>query len=189
MAVKLNSAGGGSVTLDAESTASNVTQTMAGVDGTLAPIVSGTAQASTSGTAINFTGIPSWVKRITVMFSGVSTNGTAPLQVQLGAGSYTTSGYSSTAFNYNSGTQTDSTVGLILAQTGTAADSYYGNIVITNITGSTWTSNGIVKRNTVCISVGGVALSGTLDRLRIIGSTTGSPVDTFDAGSINILYE
>jgi hypothetical protein len=32
-------------------------------------------------------------------------------------------------------------------------------------------------------------LSGTLDRLRIIGSTTGTPTDTFDAGTINILYE
>ena len=35
-------------------------------------ITSGTSQASTSGTAILFTGIPSWVKRVTVMFNGVS---------------------------------------------------------------------------------------------------------------------
>jgi len=35
-----------------------------------------TAQTA-SGTAVDFTGIPSWVKRITVMFSGVSTNGWA----------------------------------------------------------------------------------------------------------------
>jgi len=33
-------------------------------------ITSGTAVASTSGTSIDFTGIPSWVKRITVMFNG-----------------------------------------------------------------------------------------------------------------------
>ena len=56
-------------------------------------ITSGTAVASTSGTSIDFTSIPSWVKRITVMFSGVSTNGTSYPQIQLGAGSVTTSGY------------------------------------------------------------------------------------------------
>lgn len=57
------------------------------------PLTQGTSQASTSGTAIDFTGIPSWVKRITVMFSGVSTNGTSVPQIQVGAGSVTTSGY------------------------------------------------------------------------------------------------
>jgi hypothetical protein len=52
--------------------------------GAVLGITSGTAVASTSGVSIDFTSIPSWVKRITVMFSGVSTNGTSPLQVQLG---------------------------------------------------------------------------------------------------------
>ena len=47
-------------------------------------ITSGTSQASTSGTSIDFTGIPSWVKRITVMFNGVSTNGTSNPLIQIG---------------------------------------------------------------------------------------------------------
>ena len=58
-------------------------------------IASGTAVASTSGTSIDFTGIPSWVKRITVMLSGVSTSGTSIVLIQIGAGSVTTSGYAS----------------------------------------------------------------------------------------------
>ena len=44
----------------------------------------GTAVASTSGTSVDFTSIPSWVKRITVMFNGVSTSGTSNPLVQLG---------------------------------------------------------------------------------------------------------
>ena len=69
--------------------------------GSLYPLVSGTAVASTSGTAIDFTGIPSWVRRVTVMFSGVSTNGTSNVQVQIGSGSFVTSGYSSSTAQSN----------------------------------------------------------------------------------------
>ena len=73
-------------------------QVSASVNGTAGnvPLVSGTSQASTSGTSIDFTSIPSWVKRITVMFNGVSTNGTSNLQIQLGTGAtptYTVTGY------------------------------------------------------------------------------------------------
>jgi len=57
-------------------------------------ITSGTAVASTSGTSIDFTSIPSWVKSITVMFSAVSTSGTSDVIVRLGTGgSPETSGY------------------------------------------------------------------------------------------------
>ena len=55
--------------------------------GAYGQLVSGTAVASTSGTSIDFTGIPSWVKRITVMFNGVSTSGTSFKQIQIGSGS------------------------------------------------------------------------------------------------------
>ena len=34
-------------------------------------IVRSTAQNSTSGTSIDFTGIPAWVEKITVMFNGL----------------------------------------------------------------------------------------------------------------------
>ena len=61
-------------------------------------LTSGTAVASTSGTSITFSSIPSWAKRVTVMFNGVSTSGSSNIQVQLGAGSTTTSGYTGGSF-------------------------------------------------------------------------------------------
>ena len=58
------------------------------------PLTAGTVVASTSGVAIDFTSIPSWVKRITVNLDGVSTNGTSTYQIQLGdAGGPETTGY------------------------------------------------------------------------------------------------
>ena len=62
---------------------------------TIGVVNSKTAVATTSGTAIDFTGIPAGVKRITVMFNGVSTNGTSNYLLQLGSGSVQTTGYSS----------------------------------------------------------------------------------------------
>ena len=98
MGVKLVSASGGSVEINPPATASSFTATMpAGtgnvvVNGINSAIVSGTAQASTSGTSIDFTGIPSWVKRITVMLKGVSTSATSQPIIQLGSSTFTTSG-------------------------------------------------------------------------------------------------
>lgn len=150
-------------------------------------VVLGTAQNSTSGTAINFTDIPSWVRRITVMFSGVSTNGTSMLIVQIGSGSYTTSGYLGSGVQ--NGAAATFTTGFVLAYAGAAADVRHGSVVITKITGNSWVSSGSFGLSNAAGagSVGGsVSLSGTLDRLRI---TTVNGTDTFDAGSINIMYE
>lgn len=151
-------------------------------------LTAGTSQASTSGTSIDFTSIPSWVKRITVMFSGVSTSGTSLIQVQVGNGSFVTTGYASSA--QASATNVSSTTGLLCADTVAAADVRQGVFVIMNITGNTWVWGGTSGTATVairaCAVAGSIALSGTLDRVRI---TTVNGTDTFDAGSINILYE
>lgn len=153
-------------------------------------MVLATAQNSTSGTAIDFTGIPSWVKRVTVMFNGVSTNGTSNFLVQLGSGSFTTSGYSS-AVNYSANVIT-STAGFVVTNTITAAGTSNGQVFISLLTGNTFVENGVVANPTgtntgaVSMSGGTVALSGTLDRIRV---TTVNGTDAFDAGSINILYE
>jgi len=65
--------------------AGNVVASVNGATGIVTGvIVSGTAVASTSGTSIDFTSIPSWVKRVTVMFAGVSTNGTGSYLIQIG---------------------------------------------------------------------------------------------------------
>jgi hypothetical protein len=143
-------------------------------------IKSGTAVASTSGTAIDFTSIPSWVKRVTVMFNQVSTNGTSVVQIQLGSGSVQTTGYISKI------SSTNNTSGFIVAG-ALAAAVRIGAMVITNISGNNWISGGNIEDGSVAYAhTGFVALSGTLDRIRI---TTVNGTDTFDAGSINILYE
>jgi hypothetical protein len=155
-------------------------------------LTSRTAVASTSGTSIDFTSIPSWVKRITVMYSGLSTNGLSGVQVQLGTSDgLTTSGYTGVATYVgatNSSGGTSYTTGLPLANMG-SGDVTSGMTVIALITGNTWVSttvNGHSNNNYGHMGGGGVTLSGTLDRIRI-NSVNGT--DTFDAGSINILYE
>ncbi len=47
--------------------------------GTVGVPNSATAQNSTSGTSIDFTGIPGWTKKITVMLNAVSQSGTSPM--------------------------------------------------------------------------------------------------------------
>ena len=178
----------GSVTLAAPAVAGSTTQTLVDVTGTLAPVVSGTSQASTSGTSIDFTGIPSWVKRITVMFNGVSTNGTSNLLIQLGdAGGVENTGYISAA-NYTSLTASSTAGFILLWGIDAAADTQQGCVIICNLTGNVWVSNGNMADNAGrnSSSAGSKTLSDTLDRVRI---TTVNGTDTFDAGSINILYE
>jgi hypothetical protein len=157
--------------------------------GAVLGITSGTAVASTSGTSIDFTSIPSWVKRITVMFNGVSTNGSSSPLVQLGAGSVTTSGYggSSSLIASTATTQNFTTGFGDRSQDGAAVRT--GSWVITNVSGNIWACSGVLGRSdsaATSVTGGIVTLSGTLDRVRI---TTVNGTDTFDAGSINILYE
>lgn len=152
-------------------------------------IASGTAVASTSGTSIDFTSIPSWVKRITVMFSSVSTNGTSNYLIQIGAGSITSSGYLTQAYTFTNNVTTASTAGFILTSLIGAADAQRGVITISlqNLSTNSWVNSGTLvdgTRGHFC--AGAIALGGTLDRIRI---TTVNGTDTFDAGSINILYE
>jgi hypothetical protein len=158
-------------------------------------ITSGTAQNSTSGTSIDFTGIPSWVKRITVMFVGVSTNGTSYVQIQLGdSGGVETTGYSSgAAVSSNALLYTGNvTTGFVIdvSATATANALRYGSYILSRVDGNTWVGQGnIHESNNYTIGpqcAGGKTLSATLDRVRI---TTVNGTDTFDAGSINILYE
>ena len=187
----------GAITLAAPSIAGTntitlpaVTSTIAtDINGTLYPLTSGTAQASTSGTSIDFTSIPSWVKRITVMFNEVSTNGSAAVLVQLGtSGTPTTSGYLSTKMEINTaGNPASYTTGHGVVS-GSAANAASGQVVFCNVSGNIWVGTGSVKQSTtfMTFSNSSVTLGGVLNMLRI---TTNGGTETFDAGSINILYE
>lgn len=156
-------------------------------------LIQGTAQASTSGTSINFTGIPSWVKRITISWKGVSTSGTSLPVIQLGTGgtpTYTTTGYVGGSVN-QVGTFTSFTNGFGIFNAITAANIMTGMFTLTLQDSSTnsWVcSHSIVNTagSTASYGDGYVSLSGALTAVR---NTTTNGTDTFDAGSINIQYE
>jgi hypothetical protein len=156
-------------------------------------IKSGTAVASTSGVSVDFTGIPSWAKRVTVMFEGVSTNGSSLLQLQLGtaAGVQSTGYFSAVAGIGGSNTVSGNnlTSGFAIGNGTQAGDVYHGSLNISLLSSGLWVCSGVLARTNVAFAsafAGSKNLSGTLDRLRV---TTVNGTDTFDAGSINILYE
>jgi len=151
----------------------------------------GATAVSVSGTSVDFTGLPSWIKRITVMFQGVSTSGTSNLVVRAG----TSGGIDSTNYTSNRGTINNTSVFVATTTTGfdvaafaSAAILNKGNVILNNITGNVWVSSGCISDSGTQISssAGTVSLAGVLDRIRI---TTVNGTDTFDAGTINILYE
>lgn len=196
LTVKGNASGTGTVILEAPNTNSNRTITLPDATATLATtadlssigITLGTAVASTSGTAIDFTGIPSTAKRVTVMLSGVSTSGADTLFLRLGTSSgIVTSGYLGAAV---SGTNTtNSSIGVAINALSSAAGFTGGTLTISNISGNTWVISGTASDYTLtrCYSIAYyLPLSGVLDRVRI---TTFGGTDTFDAGTINISWE
>lgn len=143
--------------------------------------------ATTSGTSADFTGIPAGTKRITVMFVGVSTNGTNDLVLTIGdAGGLETSGYSSGATNFSA--TTTSTAAFVLSRNVAAGDTRSGSVTLTleDASDFTWVSTGILLRigTSLELSTGSKALSAELTQLSV--SAGG---DTFDAGAINVLYE
>jgi hypothetical protein len=184
----LNSTSTGSVSFDAPVTTENTTITVPAANAGMQVMTLATAQNTTSGTSIDFTGIPSWVKKITVMFNGVSTSGTSLTIVQLGSTSFQTTGYISSSGSTNSTTNgVSATTGMVFTNYFTAADLRTGIMTLTNMSGSTWLQvHNASTTNTGTVGSGSVTLSGTLDRIRI---TTVNGTDTFDAGSVNILYE
>ena len=190
--LKNPSSGSNNVVLNADGSATIATLSGTTITGTSVRggITSGTAVASTSGTSIDFTGIPSWVKRVTVMFSGVSTNGTSPCLVQIGAGSVTSTGYVSMGGRQAgaSTAETTSTAGYVINNV-LATYVLSGQLNLLLLSSNTWVSSHqfAVTGAVATLSGGGtVTLSGTLDRVRI---TTVNGTDTFDAGTVNILYE
>jgi hypothetical protein len=195
MSIVLLGSTSGSCTLQEQAVAGTTTLTLPTFNGTVGLLVSGTAVASTSGTSIDFTGIPAGVRRITVMFSGVSTNSTSAVQIQLGdAGGIETTGYAASGAYIQQVTPfagvINVTSGFALNTSSQAANSLQGSYQLTLLGSNTWVGNGLITPQSstpaIIIGAGSKALSDTLDRIRI---TTVNGTDTFDAGTINILYE
>lgn len=155
-------------------------------------ITSGTSVPTTSGTIVPIsTTIPSWAKRITVMLNQVSVNASSTfLMLQVGSGSFSTSGYNSTI--WTGGASGQVTNGLVVFSNSGSA-SYNGTgVAILNLFGSnTWIALGNVEfdnvASTAWSSAGRTpALAGALDRIQI---TTPLGTAAFTGGSVNILYE
>jgi hypothetical protein len=189
--VSVQGATSGTITFAAPDVAGTNTQTLVAATGTLAPLIASTAWTySTPVTSVDFTSIPSWVKRITVMFNGVSVSGTSNPLIQLGTGStsYTTTGYLGTAVNYLGSGATNPTTGFAIAS-ALAANLLSGHLILTNVSGNIWIASGVFGTSNTTFAAytaGNISLAAALTAVRI---TTVNGTDTFDAGSINILYE
>ena len=153
----------------------------------------GTEQATTSGTAIDFTGIPAGVRRITVMLNGVSTNGSSAVELRLGtSGGIVASGYGGATGGFvSAGTPLviQALSGLPLYPDNQAGYLRHAQVIITNISGNIWSmmvASGQSDSFRASFGCATISLSGILDRLRL---TTQNGTDAFDAGSINIFWE
>ena len=155
------------------------------------PHTLGTEAATTSGTAVGFTSIPSGVNKITLMFDSVSTGGTSPLMVQIGdSGGYETSGYAGCTGGGGTGVTTvaHNTGFQLHPWANVASYVYEGAIILHRMDGNKWAVSGSVGETTIPASaaISGIKeLSATLDRIQI---TTVGGSDAFDAGAVNISY-
>jgi hypothetical protein len=182
----------GTITVSAPAVSGSNTQTLVATTGTLAPIVSGTAITLTNQTAPEFTSIPSWVKRITIVLNGVSANGTGAWLLQIGdAGGYETSGYAGSGDSWAAAVDTSlwSGSGFRLNDTTTTAAVVTNAIATLVLLGSnTWVFQyvgGNTNATALNLSAGAKTLSDTLTQIRLYVDGT----IQFDAGTINILYE
>lgn len=213
--IQTNAAGAGVFTLASPGTATSriltlpdATDTLAGIAATqtltnktlstglvmgASAITSGTVVTPTSGTSVTFTGIPSWAKRVTIMMTNLTYSTTVGMNFQIGSGSLTTTGYTSSGAVITTGGGVNATNG-----TGTGIQTHgpytgpiSGQFVLTLVNPATnlWVGTGMnTYTGTIAVGYtsGYIALAGALDRVSI-NTTAGTA--TISAGSINILYE
>jgi len=179
----------GQLAVNAPAVAGSNTLTLQAATATNAVNTLATAVATTSGTSIDYTGLPSWIKKITVSFQGVSTNSSSLWLLQLGTSSgVTITGYLGRVRDLGSVTSAYSAGFTLLTDSSNGA-ILHGLIQVVTLGSNNFAMSGILSRSDGAnqyISGGSIALGGTLDRVRI---TTVNGTDAFDAGTINILYE
>jgi hypothetical protein len=158
---------------------------------TISPASTGTVSGTITVVGVDFLSIPSWAKRVTIMLSGVSTSGTSNWLIQLGSTTVETTGYLSVGTYVGattSGVAFTAGFGILMSS---ATHVGQGWVQISNLTSNTWVANGSLAgsgggANFTYSTAGNKSLAGVLDRIRL---TTVNGTDTFDAGSVNILYE
>ena len=179
----------GSITGILKATSGVVSQAVAGTDYLTSTsggaITLGTAQTA-SGTAVDFTGIPSWVKRITVMFNGVSTTAGTEVWVRIGSGSFDATGYTSSSNAIDTGASISASNSGYVMRFLSSTNLISGQMIIQKLGSNVWISSHTATAQGVLgiFGAGLKTLSGTLDRLQIIPNG-----GNLDAGTINISYE
>ena len=154
------------------------------------PLTLGTAVASTSGTSIDFVAFPAWAKRITLLFDNVSLAAGGTIGVRIGSGSLATSGYTggTTAFTSTPTVVTSAlTTNIAGISTSAAGTTIIGSVMLNLVGSNAWVATGAVYRSTDLIPVitqGSITLGGALSLLSVVALSS-----SFDAGTINILYE
>ena len=176
----------GQITVSAPAVSGTNTLTLQAATATNAVNTVGTSQATTSGTSVTFTGIPSWARRVTITPIGVSFAVADTHRIQLVTSSTVTTGYVSSAFtpNTNNASATTSFILLGVAQ----ASTFSGVITLVLSTGNTWALSSIIGGSAglnASFAAGYIALGATLTGF--VYSGVGG--QTLNAGSINVLYE
>lgn len=187
----------GTVTLQAPAVAGSSTINLpagtgtAAVQGVSTNLVQGTAQNTTSGSSFLFTGIPSWAKRVSIVFNGVTKSAGANLLVQIGSGSVVSTGYSCVISQAAAAAVASSTAttGFAFYTQNSTSHAMHGAATLANVSGNIWVFNGLLAdpvQTTLHSTAGMLTLSGALDRINI---TTSTGTETFSAGSINVVWE
>jgi hypothetical protein len=158
---------------------------------TISPASTGTVSGTITVVGLDFLNIPSWVKRITVNFNGISTSGSSQPTVRMGSGSIESTGYAGTVSSLNNTGSVISAAlsdGFQLIANHGSTIVMGGSMILTNVSGNIWVANSQLGRadGNMATCAGYKTFSGVIDQVRI---TTVGGTETFDAGSINILYE
>jgi len=152
-----------------------------------------TEQATTSGSSITFGSIPAGVTMIIINVEDMSTTATTNVEVQLGdAGGIETSGYDGSWLLVQVTAQQTQTFGtgfqFIDTAQSEANDRTHMQMVLTlkdaaNFTWQCGFTLGTGQQSSVATGSGAKSLSAELTQIKII------TVGTFDAGSVNIMYQ
>ena len=147
--------------------------------------------ATTSGNSVAVTGLPVGIRNIAVFLQDVSSTGSNEFALQVSTGTtFATSGYKAASWN---GANVDARATGLMLTYGVAAGETRDGVIrlsLADVTNNTWVSGGILNEGTTASllngSSGTISLSGVIDGVRII-NIGGS--ETFDAGSINVMYQ
>ena len=147
-------------------------------------------EQSATGTNVDFTGIPSYVRRVTIVLYQVSLSGSALLKIRIGTGtSPDSTGYSYVAMRTAAGSTAGNvwTDGITINTNG-STQTISASITMYKITGNTWVINHIGGDTVGILAHQGGGYKSLSDSLGVIRVTNDS-TNTFDSGTITVLYE